>query len=46
MNNYKWNQYNNNKKLIQNLIDFNKKKQLTLLKKVYIIKLEIFFAYL
>tara|TARA_B110000027_G_scaffold125763_1_gene143455 strand:+ start:151 stop:807 length:657 start_codon:yes stop_codon:yes gene_type:complete len=33
MNNYKWNQYNNNKKLIQNLIDFNKKKTVNAVEK-------------
>lgn len=38
MNNYKWNQYNNNKKLIENLIGFNKKKKLMPLKKDYITK--------
>ena len=33
MNNYKWNQYNNNKKLIKNLIDFNKKKEVNAIEK-------------
>jgi hypothetical protein len=33
MNKYKWNQYNNNKKLIQNLIDFNKKKTVNAVEK-------------
>ena len=33
MNNYKWNQYNNNKKLIENLIVFNKKKKFNAVEK-------------
>tara|TARA_B100000795_G_scaffold116371_1_gene86428 strand:- start:124 stop:780 length:657 start_codon:yes stop_codon:yes gene_type:complete len=33
MNNYKWNQYNNNKKLIENLIVFNKKKKVNAVEK-------------
>ena len=33
MNKYKWNQYNNNKRLIQNLIDFNKKKTVNAVEK-------------
>ena len=33
MNKYKWNQYNNNKKLILNLIDFNKKKTVNAVEK-------------
>jgi len=33
MKNYKWNQYNNNKKLIKNLIDFNKKKEVNAIEK-------------
>ena len=33
MNNYKWNQYNNNKKLIENLIGFNKKKKVNAIEK-------------
>ena len=33
MNNYKWNQYNNNKKLIKDLIDFNKKKTVNAVEK-------------
>ena len=33
MNKYKWNQYNNNKRLILNLIDFNKKKTVNAVEK-------------
>ena len=33
MNKYKWNQYNNNNKLFQNLIDFNKKNEVNAVEK-------------